>query len=230
MDIDWRSFAFGIVATLGVFALPSFSEHFLYLMTPQINEIAIQQRWDLVALNIIGFLLFLLPLQYRRKADWKHLGVYSAFIVSLFVEMYGVPLAVFLSTPALGSAIPEPAYVLSFTLLNQTFGLSAWMLFGVVVTLVGMALVALGWYTIYKNRDGLVTTGIYSYSRHPQYAGIMLIALGWFIGWPTPLTAVILPILIYVYYRTAKEEEEEAMEEFGEDKYQEYRESTPFLI
>lgn len=230
MDADIRSFIAGALTVLAVISLPSFARHFSYLMTPQIQEIAIQRRWDLVALNIIGFLLFLLPLQYRRKTDWKHLGVYSAFIVSLFVEMYGVPLAVFLSAPSIASSIPEPSYLLTFELLNQSFGLSRWMVFGVVVTLTGMALVALGWYTIYKNRDGLVTSGIYNYSRHPQYLGIIMIALGWFIGWPTPLTAVILPILIYVYYRTAKEEEGEVMEELGEEKYREYMENTPFLI
>ena len=230
MELDLRSYAAGAVTVLAVMALPSFARHFFYLLTPQIEEIAIQQRWDLVILNIIGFLLFLLPLQYRRKADWKHLGIYSAFIVSLFIEMYGVPLAVFLSAPTLASAIPEPDYMLTFEVLNQSFGLSSWMVFGVIVTVTGMLLVAVGWYTIYRNRDGLVTSGIYRYSRHPQYLGIILIALGWFIGWPTPLTVLILPVLVYVYVQTAKEEEQEVMDEIGEEEYRDYMEDTPFLI
>lgn len=230
MDLDARSYVAGVATALGVIALPSFSRHFFYLLTPQIEEIAIQQRWDLVILNILGFLLFLLPLQYRRKADWKHLGIYSAFIVSLFIEMYGVPLAVFLSAPTLASAIPEPDYMVTFEILNQSFGLSSWMVFGVIVTVTGMLLVAVGWYTIYRNREGLVTSGIYRYSRHPQYLGIILIALGWFIGWPTPLTVLILPVLIYVYVQTAKEEEQEVMDEIGEDEYRDYMEETPFLI
>ncbi|MFB6182743.1 MAG: isoprenylcysteine carboxylmethyltransferase family protein, partial [Candidatus Nanohaloarchaea archaeon] len=105
-----------------------------------------------------------------------------------------------------------------------------WMIVGLLISVFGMILVALGWYRIYNEDDDLVTTGIYSYSRHPQYLGIILIALGWVIGWPTILTTVLFPILVYTYYKNTIEEEKEVKEELGDEKYEEYAENTPRLI
>lgn len=93
-----------------------------------------------------------------------------------------------------------------------------------------MAILTFGWITIYRTDKELVDTGIYSYSRHPQYIGILLIVVGWFIGWPTPLATLILPILVYTYYNLALEEEQEVAEEIGEQKYEEYRQKVPRFI
>ncbi|MFB6182730.1 MAG: hypothetical protein ABEI78_01565, partial [Candidatus Nanohaloarchaea archaeon] len=90
-NIDLRSFIIGFITGLGVIALPSYIKYYLFMITPRIQHIVIQGRWDLVLINIIAFLLFLIPLNYRRKADWKSYSIYTAFIISLFVEMYGIP-------------------------------------------------------------------------------------------------------------------------------------------
>ncbi|MFB6147785.1 MAG: isoprenylcysteine carboxylmethyltransferase family protein, partial [Candidatus Nanohaloarchaea archaeon] len=108
--------------------------------------------------------------------------------------------------------------MLTFSALGYGFMMNTWMLVGAAVTVLGMLLVALGWVTVYRNQ-GLVTSGIYRYSRHPQYLGIILIATGWFIGWPTLLTGAMLPVVVYEYYRLAKKEEEEVAEEVGEESY-----------
>jgi protein-S-isoprenylcysteine O-methyltransferase Ste14 len=227
VELNRRNIVIGIIGFLGLISIPSFLDHYIYFLTGQIENIAKEGRWDLVALNIIGFLLFLIPLNYRRKADWKSMSIYSAFIVSLFIEMYGVPLGIYLSTPALTSFASSQNVVFSLFILGWGFDLTAWMLVGLMITVTGMGVLALGWITIYRTDKDLVDTGIYSYSRHPQYIGIILIVVGWFIGWPTPIATVILPILVYTYYKLAIKEEQEVAEEIGTQRYQSYQERVP---
>ncbi|MFB6115347.1 MAG: isoprenylcysteine carboxylmethyltransferase family protein [Candidatus Nanohalobium sp.] len=231
-SVDRRSFLFGVVTGLAVLSLPSFVNHLMYFLSGQIRTVIFQGKWSIVALSVIGFLAFLIPLNYRKRADWRSMGIYSAFIVSLFIEMYGVPLTIYMSSAAFGAFSPAsvPNVILTFNLLGNTFAMNTWMFVGAVITAVGMGIVAWGWATIYRTDKDLVKTGIYSYSRHPQYLGIILIAVGWFIGWPTLLTGFMLPIVVYEYYRLSKSEEEEVAKDIGEEKYEEYRKNTPMLI
>jgi protein-S-isoprenylcysteine O-methyltransferase Ste14 len=228
MDLSFskRRIGFGLILLLALISLPSFYQHLKFFLSGQIQFFMKQEAWLLVAGSVAFFLLFLLPLKFRRKADWRSAGIYTAFLISLFIEMYGLPLTVYLSSAfvSMPSSNQIPAFLFSF----MGFSLNLWMLIGLIITLVGCGVVAVGWYSVY-NAEGLAKSGIYSYSRHPQYLGIILISVGWFIGWPTPLTALLLPVLIYEYYRLSGEEEREAEEEFGEE-YRDYMESTPKFI
>lgn len=209
----------------------------MWFVLGQTNGVIIEGRWDIVALNAGVFLLFAVPLAagMRWRVDWRSssLGVYAAFIVSLFIEMYGVPLTVYISSSVISapaSGHPHPV-LLEFSLLGQTFSMTSWKIVGAVISTLGASLVAVGWYTLYGNRDTLVTSGIYSYSRHPQYVGFTLLVFGWFVHWPTLLTLFMMPVLVYFYYRLAVSEEREVRETIDEpEAYERYAQETPRFV
>lgn len=231
-----RKTTFLLIAALAVLSLPSFVEHMSWFLSGNVQSVVVEGRWDLVALNAALFLAFLIPLSFRRHVEWKSMGIYTAFIVSLFVEMYGIPLTIYLSSASMFSPIgtpPQQQAVLTFSFLGQQLAMNTWKIVGASISLVGMITVIVAWVTLYRRRErkDLVKSGIYNYSRHPQYLGIILIAAGWFIHWPSMLTLIMLPVLVYFYYKLALKEEEEVMESLdGPEKYEEYKKQAPMFV
>jgi protein-S-isoprenylcysteine O-methyltransferase Ste14 len=103
---------------------------------------------------------------------------------------------------------------------------------GTAMSMLGIFLVAAGWMRIHR-AEGLVTTGVYRYMRHPQYTGILLFTLGWILHYPCLITLLLWPILVAAYVWLAKQEESHALEMFGE-AYARYAEGTkrfiPYLV
>ncbi len=105
----------------------------------------------------------------------------------------------------------------------------AWALvmgLSIAVLLAGYTLLSKAWTQIHGAHGKLVTDGIYLYARHPKYTGLFLIILGFLIQWPTLLTVLMVPILLFAYVKLARSEERRAIYEFGE-QYQEYMQKTP---
>jgi len=89
-------------------------------------------------------------------------------------------------------------------------------------------LISAGWRVLYTaQRAGqLATRGVYAYVRHPQYVGFVLVMLGFLLQWPTVLTLAMFPVLVAMYVHLAREEEREALKQFG-DEYRRYMARTP---
>ena len=218
-----------IIALFPLLFIKEFYNHFYAYMTGNIINRIITEQWHIVLINIVLFTAFVIPLTYRKKANWTQKGLVTAFFVSLFVEMYGIPFTILFASKFFAANTNLPDSVINFSLLGVGFGMDLAMLYGTVLITIGTLLIVLGWITLYRNikSNKLVTNGVYSFSRHPQYLGFLLIIIGWFIGWPTFLTLIFSPILIYFYVRTAKKEEREAG---ASEEYEKYKKRVPFFV
>lgn len=196
--------------------------------------------WTLVILNTAVFVLFALSFaRPRTKRDWRSFGMFAAFLVALFTEMYGFPLTIYLLSGWLGATYPGIDLLshnnghLWSTLLGwqgdphfSPFHLLSYVLIGGGFLLIGAA-----WEVLYKaqREHRLAADGPYAHLRHPQYVGFVLIMLGFLLQWPTLITLVTFPILIAMYVRLARREEQEAMSQFG-DAYRQYVKATPAFL
>ena len=196
--------------------------------------------WLLVFINSLVFIMFAFSFTHPRTArDWRSFGAFAGFIVALFTEMYGFPLTIYLLSGWLGSRYPgldllsHDAGHLWNTLLgwkgdphfNPLHLLSNVFIFG------GFILLYSAWKVLYEAQrtHTLATTGPYAYVRHPQYAAFVLIMFGFLLQWPTILTLLMFPVLVYMYVRLARREEREVLVEFGE-AYARYAAQTPAFL
>ena len=196
--------------------------------------------WVLVVINSAIFILFAFSFYHpRTKRDWRSFGAFSAFIIALFTEMYGFPLTIYLFSGWLSTHYPGINLYGHDTghLWHTLLGLKGDPHFDIfhilsnVFILGGFILLVAAWRVLYKAQHSheLATTGVYAHIRHPQYAAFIVIMIGFLLQWPTLITLVMFPILVWIYVRLAHREECEVSAEFG-DVYAQYAAATPGFL
>ena len=196
--------------------------------------------WSLVIINSVVFVLFAYSFfKPRTGRDWRSFGAFSAFLVALFAEMYGFPLTIYFLSGWLQSRFPNVDWFSHDAghLLEMMFGWKTNPHFGLFHVLSylliggGFVLIAAAWRVLYdaQQRGALATTGAYSYVRHPQYVGFILVMSGFLVQWPTLLTLAMFPVLTVMYVKLAKSEEREAIAEFG-GAYTAYANEVPAFL
>ena len=196
--------------------------------------------WFLVALNSAVFIMFAFSFfKPKTKRDWRSFGVFSAFLVALFTEMYGFPLTIYLLSGWLQSNYP------SIDWLSHDAGHIPEMMFGwktnphfgpfhllsFVFIAGGFFLLSVAWPVLFAAQKirQLANTGPYKHVRHPQYVAFLLILFGFLFQWPTILTVLMFPVIVVMYWRLSLAEEHDAIAEFG-DQYHRYAAVTPRFI
>ena len=196
--------------------------------------------WSLVIINSVIFIVFAFTFFKPQTArDWRSFGAFSAFLVALFTEMYGFPLTLYFLSGWLQNKYPNVDWFSHDAghLLEMLFGWKANPHFGpfhmlsFVFIAGGFWLISSAWQVLYRAQktNSMATTGAYSYVRHPQYAGFILVMFGFLLQWPTILTLLMFPVLVWMYARLARDEERESLGAFG-DEWREYASHVPAFI
>lgn len=196
--------------------------------------------WLMVIVNSAVFIIFAFSFfKPKTSRDWRSFGAFSAFIIALFTEMYGFPLTIFVLSGWLQSNWPGidwfahdsghlPEMMFGWK-TNPHFGPFHLLSFALIGA--GFWLISVAWHHLWAaQRSGqLAVTGPYARVRHPQYAGFVLILAGFLVQWPTLLTLVMFPALVWMYVRLARSEEADSYARFGED-YHRYAAHVPRFI
>lgn len=193
----------------------------------------VYENWVGFAMWFIVFAAFIFFLPFNRKSSVKPASAYLAFIVASAFEMFGVPLSMYALTWVFGASLPRGLFwghtlegVIGYWGMYLGFGLN----------LLGGYLIYEGWRVIHREywskdpgEGRLVTEGIYSRVRHPQYTGFILMSFGLLVHWATLPLLVMWPLLVMQYYRLARREEAEMVTQFG-DEYREYMSRVPMFL
>jgi protein-S-isoprenylcysteine O-methyltransferase Ste14 len=190
-------------------------------------------NWFGVLFFVVIYSSVLLFIPFYKKMDKKPRGTYIAFLIAFAFEMHGIPFSMWVISWIIGKNLPE-GILWGHTLFSS---IGFWgMYINIMCAVIAISLIINGWYNIYKKywfketgKGTLVKTGIYRTIRHPQYTGLLLLSFGMMVEWATLPMLILYPIMIVMYVRLAKREEQDMIGEFG-DEYKAYMKTTKMFI
>jgi len=113
-------------------------------------------------------------------------------------------------------------FLVNFLVFISFFVLGAWFgIKGVILTSLRVAET--------HRAERIVTSGVYSIVRHPQYLGGILAHIGFSFLLSGLYSFLITPLVIVLVYFISWKEEKELSKEFGQE-YEDYRRKVPMLI
>lgn len=159
----------------------------------------------------------------RIRQDYHHTARLSTLGIILLLVVFSLQ-GHLLSLGLWGGAGPQaiPARPV------QAFGLLL-MLCGLGLCLAGMGAFRFGKKVIGRDVSGLVTKGIYRWTRNPQYAGYGLLQVGMLLVWWHPAALVGLAAYAVMAWLTVRLEETHLRRQFGE-AFDAYCATTPRFI
>src|SRR3990167_777938 len=115
-------------------------------------------NWILVIVSSIAFLAFLKSsFKPKTQTDWRTYNMFAGFIVSLFVEMYGFPLTIYLLTSWFGNQFLNIDFSHNAGhLLNTLLGLkgdphfSPFHILSNILIVAGLIIISVAWDMLYK--------------------------------------------------------------------------------
>ncbi|MCA0869317.1 phosphatidylethanolamine N-methyltransferase family protein [Seohaeicola saemankumensis] len=138
-------------------------------------------------------------------------------IFGLFRLFCGATIAFALTGIAVNGWGHWPRYALGLPLMVAAFGVTLW----------GYRFLGLD--NTYCDRSGLVTGGIYAYSRNPQYVTSVLATIGLGVTAGSTLTLVLAGVLFLLYFLFVLNEERWLIHGYGR-AFVRYMRSTPRFI
>lgn len=191
--------------------------------------------WGLAIISIVfvSWVVFryLAP---RRRREWTRAGVFEAFIIAFYAEMYGFPVTLYALTRLFGLDVQGQVWQgnLWAYLTGSEATMVVTMIAGYAISVLGILLLIRGWRQVYRGaREGrLVTDGAYAFVRHPQYLGLSLAVFGeGVVHWPTIFSLAGFPVIVIAYALLARQEEKQMIKEHGK-AYLDYRQRVPMFI
>lgn len=198
------------------------------------EEITHSGAWPLaiIMIVVVSWILYryLAPKSWH---EWAGAGVVQAFVIALYAEMYGFPLTIYLLSRFFGLDRYDLNASLWSTLLGMgETGMFISMIFGYGLLFLGIGIFFQGWRRLHRARqeNRLVTDGLYSLVRHPQYTGLFIGLFGeGVVHWPTIFSVGLFPFIVVAYYLLALKEERKMIAEFG-DEYRAYQRQVPMFL
>ncbi len=177
----------------------------------------------ILLVGLCGYLVF--SRTVLRDRQKYHAILESGPLNILFVLIYNALCYLAVGIPSDPSVIQEPPF------FNKTFAANWYVILGQILIVSGVLLLI---YVARKRKvvggqdtgGRLFTTGIYGFSRHPIYLGIVLVSLGVAIVRTNFDGMIVFPLIFLANYVQAKLEEKHDVGVRFKEAYQQYRKQT----